>query len=334
MVRPRGRTLFNGLLAPARKRPYSTSPALAWRRQTHRVVLRCHHAAKHDADPFSTGCPAETQSKSAHSFGDSLCGRPMAARRFNWESVSGRTCLIASLILVDCSRGQDKLAQVHIAGIVRASIVLKIAPRAVSHARVATVANSHSKTAMQLLHDLGDLGPDEASDSAQLLKLVDEELYAIAEAYLRRERRDHTLQPTALVNEAYMRLVDVTAIRGGDRGRFMSIAARAMRRVLVDYARRRLADKRGGHGWQRVSMHPELMSSDTSDVDILELHEVLERFALIDERASRVVELRFFAGLSIDETAEALGVSDRTVDNDWYMARAWLARELSGSSPN
>lgn len=178
-----------------------------------------------------------------------------------------------------------------------------------------------------------DLKGGAAGPEDRLLDLVGEELHAIAGAYLRRERAEHTLQPTALVHEAYLRLVDSTVIRSGDRGRFMSVAARAMRRVLIDFARKRQAGRRGGDCWQRVSLHPEMVSGDRSDLDLIELHELLESFSAVDERASRVVELRFFAGLSVVETAEVLGVTDRTVDNDWYMARAWLARELSGDTP-
>jgi RNA polymerase sigma-70 factor (ECF subfamily) len=184
---------------------------------------------------------------------------------------------------------------------------------------------------MPMLRAIEKDGP---KHSAQLLELVSKELHAIAQAYLRHERKEHTLQPTALVHEAYLRLVDSTAIRGGDRGRFMSIAARAMRRVLVDYARQRKAGRRGDNNWQRVTLHPDLVSARTSDVDLLELNEMLERLSALDERASRVVELRFFAGFSLSEAAEALGVSERTVDNDWHMARAWLARELSASLPS
>jgi len=193
------------------------------------------------------------------------------------------------------------------------------------------MTSPNPKPAMQMLRALGD---DAASNSDHLFNLVGDELHAIAEAYLRRERAEHTLQPTALVHEAYLRLVDTTAIQGGDRNRFLSIAARAMRRVLVDHARRHQAARRGGGGGQRVTLHPDLETAGTKDVDILELHGALERFSAVDERAARVVEMRFFAGLSIDETAEALGVSDRTVDNDWYVARAWLMRELSGFLPN
>jgi len=193
------------------------------------------------------------------------------------------------------------------------------------------MTSPNPKPAMQMLRALGD---DAAGNSDHLLNLVGDELHAIAEAYLRRERAEHTLQPTALVHEAYLRLVDTTAIQGGDRNRFLSIAARAMRRVLVDHARRHQAVRRGGGGGQRVTLHPDLETAGTKDMDILELHEALERFSAVDERAARVVEMRFFAGLSIDETAEALGVSDRTVDNDWYVARAWLMRELAGFLSN
>jgi len=169
---------------------------------------------------------------------------------------------------------------------------------------------------------------DDDTRAAALLDLVGGELHAIASGYLRRERANHTLQPTALVNEAYLRLIDSTVVRGEDKRRFMSVAARAMRRVLIDSARARKAQHRGAGDWERVTLHPELVSSDVEDVDVLELDEALEKFAAIDARAAHVVELRFFSGLSIEETAAALGVSDRTVGNDWFTARCWLGREL------
>ena len=174
-----------------------------------------------------------------------------------------------------------------------------------------------------------DTAGDEDSRATELMALVAEKLREIAAAYLRRERAGHTLQPTALVNEAYLRMIDSTAIESSDRDRFLAYAARAMRQVLVDHARRRRADKRGGEQWRRVTLHPELAAEGSSDIDLVDLDDLLERFSALDERAARVVELRAFAGLTRLQAAEVLGVSPRTVDNDWYTARAWLAREMA-----
>jgi RNA polymerase sigma factor (TIGR02999 family) len=175
-----------------------------------------------------------------------------------------------------------------------------------------------------------DLGRGDESAAARLLPLVYDELHAVAQRCLRRERRDHTLQPTALVNEAYLRLVDRDDVAEADRERFMPIAAQAMRRVLVDHARRRNRAKRGGGIWQRVTLGGAVAPAGHDVVDLVALDDALKRLADQDSRLSQVVELRFFGGLSIDQTARVLGVSDRTVDNDWYVARAWLARELDG----
>ena len=176
----------------------------------------------------------------------------------------------------------------------------------------------------------------DGSETAQerLLALVWQELRGIASSLLRNERIGHTLQPTALVHEAYMRLIDTEGLAVGERELFLGIAARAMRRVLIDHARKRRRLRRGGDAWQRVELGVELLPDIQHDVDLLEIDEVLKQFAEVDERASRVVELRFFGGLSVDEIAAVLGVSDRTVDNDWFAARAWLSRALSeGKKP-
>jgi RNA polymerase sigma-70 factor (ECF subfamily) len=175
-------------------------------------------------------------------------------------------------------------------------------------------------------------GSDDAGAS-ELMALVVDKLRGIADGYLRRERADHTLQPTALVHEAYLRLIDSTVIQSSDRNRFLGFAARAMRQVLVDHARRRGAEKRGGASWERVTLHPELAIAGRSEVDLVELDEVLERFGAVDARAARVVDLRFFAGLTAQEAADVLGVSKTTVDDDWYMAKAWLGRKLAPEEP-
>lgn len=162
---------------------------------------------------------------------------------------------------------------------------------------------------------------------AALLPFVYDELRRLAAAYLAGERSNHTLQATALVNEAWLRIGERSAV---DREHFLALAAQAMRRVLIDHARTRDRDKRGGGAWQRVTLAEPVTPGGTTEVDILEIHEVLERLAARDARAARVVELRFFGGLSIDETARVLGVSSGTVDNDWFAAKAWLGRELRG----
>lgn len=147
---------------------------------------------------------------------------------------------------------------------------------------------------------------------------------------MRREAEGHTLQPTALVNEVYLRLVDQTAVDWKSRSQFYGVAAQVMRRVLVDHARARLSDKRGG-GATCVTLdelHDTPQSSQT-EIDILELNEALEKLATFDNDQARLVELRYFTGLTIEETAEAMGISAATVKREWVIARAWLRRELS-----
>jgi len=177
---------------------------------------------------------------------------------------------------------------------------------------------------------------DDDSHPAELLELVAVELRRLAARYLSREQGGHTLQPTALVNEAYLKLIDSTVIRTGDRERFLAMAAWAMRQVLVDFARRRRTERRGGKDWERVSLHPEI-GLDTSpragDVDLLDLDDALTRFAQVHDKAARVVELRYFGGLTIGETAGVLGVSNRMVSKHWHLARAWLGRELGSADP-
>jgi RNA polymerase sigma factor (TIGR02999 family) len=162
----------------------------------------------------------------------------------------------------------------------------------------------------------------------RLVPLVNDELHRLALRYVARERRGHTLQATALVNEAYLRLVEVTRIQWQDRAHFFAMAARTMRRILVDHARARDNDKRGG-GAARVPLEPEMDVPHAPEQNLVELDDALGRFETIHPRKSQVVELRFFAGLSLEETAEALHVSVDTVKRDWRFARLWLLRELS-----
>ncbi len=163
----------------------------------------------------------------------------------------------------------------------------------------------------------------------QLMPLVYEELRRVAHRRLENERSDHTFATTDLVHEAYLKLIGLDRIEWQSRVQFFAVAAQAMRRILVDYAARRTAQKRGG-GRQKVSLDEIQLPVEESAEGVLALDDALQRLAAIDERHSRVVECRYFAGMSIEETAEALGVSPATVKRDWTLARAWLHRELSG----
>ncbi len=170
-----------------------------------------------------------------------------------------------------------------------------------------------------------DGGDQSALD--ELAPLVYAELRKVAAAYLRRERPGHTLQATALVNEAYLRLVGHKHGRWQGRKHFYGIAARLMRQVLVEHARRHQAEKRGG-GRAVVTLSRADEISGAPEVDVLAVHEALERLAAFDAQQARIVELRFFGGLSIEETAETLGVGHATVEREWGLARAWLRKEL------
>jgi RNA polymerase sigma factor (TIGR02999 family) len=170
-------------------------------------------------------------------------------------------------------------------------------------------------------------GDKQALDS--LLPLVYEELRRQAAGYLRRERVGHTLQTTALIHEAYLRLIDQKNVHWQNRAHFFGIAAQLMRRILVDHARTRTRAKRGGSNI-RVSFNEANALAPSQDLDIVALDEALDRLAQLDAQQSRIVELRFFSGLSVPETAEVLRISPATVKRDWSMAKAWLHRELSG----
>ena len=163
----------------------------------------------------------------------------------------------------------------------------------------------------------------------RLLPLVYDELRALARRELRRERSDHTLQPTALVHEAYLKLARLDRLEWRDRAHFFGAAAGTMRRVLVSHARRKRAEKRGG-GAKAVPLENVVLAARERPEDVLALDEALARLADLDSRQAQVVECRFFAGMSVPETAEALGVSPATVKRDWTAARAWLNRELTG----
>ena len=191
-----------------------------------------------------------------------------------------------------------------------------------------TMATRDSATVTAILKRIGT---DDPSAFDSLLPLVLDELKGLARGFLRGERPDHTLQPTALVHEAYLRLVDQTVSDLQDRRRFLAVASRAMRHILVDHARGKRAQKRGGDARQ-ITLDEKLAPPQRRNVALEELEEALARLESLDERKARVIELRFFGGLTIRETAEVLGISPKTVEADWYFSRAWLAREL-GDEP-
>lgn len=186
-----------------------------------------------------------------------------------------------------------------------------------------TPPNSGNVT--QLLVDWRN-GNDDALN--QLMPLVYDELRGLAKRYMSRERSTHTLQTNALVNEAYLRLINQQDVDWQNRAHFFAIAAQVMRNLLVDHARAKQYAKRGG-GAQQITLDEGLAIASEQSVDVLALHEALERLAEVDERKSRIVELRYFGGLSAEETAEVLGVSEITIKREWLKAKAWLFRELS-----
>lgn len=175
-----------------------------------------------------------------------------------------------------------------------------------------------------LLHRFQE-GDEDAQ--SQLVKMVQHELRVIAARYMRREKEGHTLQTTALVNEAYMKLVQMKGANWKDRAHFFAVAAQIMRRILVDHARKRIAGKRGG-GFELLPLDEGLVFSPQRSNELVRLDEAMTRLAEHDVRASKVIELRFFGGLSIEETAEVLHCSPRTVKREWTFARAWLREEL------
>ena len=166
-----------------------------------------------------------------------------------------------------------------------------------------------------------------------LMPVVYDELHRQASRYLRREHVGHTLQTTALIHEAYLRLIDQRSVQWQNRAHFYGIAAQLMRRILVDHARTKKRAKRGGSD-VRVSLSKANVFTGGQDLDIVALDEALERLALIDQQQSRIVELKFFSGLTVDETAEVLSISPATVKRDWSMAKAWLHREVSRDTEN
>jgi len=185
--------------------------------------------------------------------------------------------------------------------------------------------NSHEITQMLLEWSGGN-----RSSLDKLLPFVYDELHRQAARYLRRERRDHTLQTTALINEAYLKLIDQREVNWESRTHFFAIAAQAMRRILVDYAKAKHRAKRGGGNIQITLDEAALVvAANEKSIDLIALDEVLNRLAIKDEQQARVVELRYFSGLSLEETAEVLKISRTTAARDWAMAKAWLHRELT-----
>ena len=172
-------------------------------------------------------------------------------------------------------------------------------------------------------------GGEDTRETDRLLEIVYAELRQLAGGLLSRERAGHTLQPTALLHEAWMRLVDQTRVEWEGRRHFLAVASTAMRRILVDHARRRGSEKRGG-GWERVELDVELSAGAESEVDLVALEAALEKLEQLSPRQARVVEMTYFGGLVADEVGAVLGVSSRTVGSDWRFAKAWLQDELKG----
>jgi RNA polymerase sigma factor (TIGR02999 family) len=166
--------------------------------------------------------------------------------------------------------------------------------------------------------------------ASRLIPLVYDELRRLAGHYMRRERNDHTLQATALVHEAYLKLVEQRSVDWQGRAHFMGIAAQLMRRILIDHARGHLRDKRGG-GERPIPLDENWMFAPEQSAELIGLDEALERLAKIDLRQAKIVEMRFFGGLSVEETAEVLSISPKTVKRDWTVAKAWLHGELKAN---
>jgi RNA polymerase sigma factor (TIGR02999 family) len=202
-------------------------------------------------------------------------------------------------------------------------IVTEPSPHLLRHRGASIIATVEDTTQLLLGVSRGD-----SSAAARLMPLVYDELRSLAACYLRKEASDHTLQPTALVHEAYLRLVDMSRIEWRGRAQFMALAARQIRKILVDHARRRKALKRGA-ARQRVAFAESLPVSVKDEPELLALDEALTELADLSERQSQVVELRFFAGMRIKEIADVLGVSTGTVNGDWRAARAWLRQRMN-----
>lgn len=180
---------------------------------------------------------------------------------------------------------------------------------------------------------LREIREGDGSAEAELVPLIYDELRRLAAHYMRLERPDHTLQATALVHEAFMRLTEQREVSWQGKSHFFGVAAQLMRRILIDHARARLRAKRGGGG-QKVSLEGDLIVTEERSEELLAVHESLIRLAKFDPRQARIVELRFFGGLSIEETAEIMGVSPKTVKRNWSLAKAWLYQDLRAVDGN
>jgi RNA polymerase sigma factor (TIGR02999 family) len=178
---------------------------------------------------------------------------------------------------------------------------------------------------------LNEMSAGGESSPDRLLELVYDDLRRLAGVYMQNERADHTLQATALVHEAYVRLVDWKSVSWQNRAQFFSVAAEVMRKVLIDHARARQTQKRGGH---KLVLDEAISLPDRRPIDLIALDEALQSLEKLDPRQAKIVELRFFGGLSIEETAYILKVSESTVSRDWLFAKAWFQRELAGDRNN
>lgn len=194
------------------------------------------------------------------------------------------------------------------------------------------MSRSNQSEMTRILAGFPEEGTDHRAAADRVFELAYAELRRLASDLMRRERTDHTLRPTALVNEAYLRLVDDSRVEWQSRAHFFGIAARAMRQILVEHARRRGAAKRGG-GRARVTLDSGIALSAAPDITLIRLDEILSKLADFDARMARIVELRVFAGMNVREVAHVLGVSSRTVDNDWSVAKMWVSRELAEGIP-
>ncbi len=175
---------------------------------------------------------------------------------------------------------------------------------------------------------LNKINDGDSSAPEELLPLVYQELRKLANSYLQNERSDHTLQPTALVHEAYIRLVDWQNTNWENRSHFFAVAAQVMRHILVDHARKKKAEIHGGN-LQKLALDEAISFSKQTEIDLVDLDDALKDLEKLDQRQSKIVELRFFAGLTIEETAHAIGVSTMTISREWNFVRAWLYRRLS-----
>lgn len=191
------------------------------------------------------------------------------------------------------------------------------------------MASEKSSPATEILAGLGTSDPSLVA--AQLLPIVYDELRNLAAKYLRRERKGHTLDPTGLVHEAYLRLVDQSRVDWQGKTHFFAVSAEAMRRILIDHARTRKREKRG-KDWRRVAFDHVVSELEILDTDLIDFRDGLEKLAKLDSRQARVVELRLFAGLSMEEISTVLKVSKRTIEGDWTHAKAWLRAEMSSEN--